>query len=795
MTRSVARLIRRWDINAAAITLSLGIGVAVYVLTWTVVNVAVFRPYPGVTGQNELAQLWTSERGLDLLPSPGVLRSVLPVSNAASHMPVRMSVGLDGSAEIVSLAFVSGDYFETLGVALAAGRSLRQADVRAAVISYELWKARWQSSEAAIGALLTVRGVTAAVVGIAPPGFVGASRLDMPTSSHPGTRIWINAGILEFVPRQSIPSVGLANQSYFVRMDAGTDLSGLEARVKMMGTLPGIPRQQTKSPFGPDNYILPVRLNNPSDPRVQVLFAMSFLGPTIVLCLCCLNATNLVAIRWFRRLQELSLRLMLGASPRLIIGSCLVEAIALAACSWLVAAPLLFVGSRVLGSAVPFPLQWDWSVVVVAVCVTVVTGLGSAIGPASWALRAAGRGNLISQFQTAPATATKRLLLIGQVGLAVALLGTAAQFSATVKNLGQTTASLEASELAIASVDLTQIPPPDRADRVRELLQRLQGVPGVTSTAKSSHAIPWTLGDQPGLLFVRRATEAASAGRLRARSYVTNGFPTATGMKILSGRWFTSQEFLDAVPRVAILDSGLARGLFGSPAGTGTLTVAPNATSPSVDVEVVGTFEARHAQLGMAIYLPVPLSEENSVDIFNRFAEGANLDLATVRQRIRDVDPRLAIDSLGTLPELQSAAAGGVAGKRTVAMVGTLGLLAMVVAGIGVAATTSNIVAQRRREVGIRLALGGTPTSIVWMFAKDALRVGLIGGALGVFLAKMGEQIITDAWYGVAGLDVGSLTTIAITIALLVTATAIGPAVSGVNNAPIDALRTGSRND
>jgi putative ABC transport system permease protein len=803
---------------SAVVIVTLALGIGATTALFSLVRAVFLKPLP-LPAQERLVTVWEQDAR-----AAGSQRRLAPASfvdwtaesqsfEAVGVLPNwtgdawPFNVGGRAGLERVRGIYASAGFFEVMGVKPLMGSLFsRDEDVtagrRRVILSYRFWRERFAGDPQVVGKGLpvdTFRGGVFTIVGVMPPEF------DFPK----GASIWLSLADWGGGPMPARDALERCCPWYTVfgrlkpdvtRSAASTELTTIAQRVAL--------RHPDAGP-APSVTVTPLRETLVGAHRTTLVGLFGAVG--CVFLIACANVANLLLARAITRRREVSTRLALGATRLQITRQFLTEsllvtslgtALGLLIAAWTKAALIPMLQDRV-------PLidtaTVDWSVLTFAMVLTLATGAACGLAPlVEW--RAANwRTDRHTEAQT-----TRRLrqaLVVGEVALAVALVASAGLLVKTVVNLESVDVGFEKSRALIVSTDLTtsSLRARGRAARfVETLLPRLAGLPAVRAVAAATGA-PFE-GTVAGQAITREGDPVRPAAQSPqvAHTAVTTGFFDAMGMRILRGRGVSDSDRADGT-LVAVINETAARRYWpgedpvgkrfalGSRERFGSFRQLPYPGAIEWR-EIVGVVsDIRSAGFAAEIqpevyygYKQFPLYDPRIV--VRAASDRAIETLATaVRQEIRAVNADAVIVGVRTLDDL---ATSSIAEPRLRAgLVTTFSAIAVLLGMLGIYGLMSYTVAQRTREIGIRMALGARGADVGRMVVGQALRLTSIGIMLGLLVALGVARWISSVFFGVSTADVPTL---AITSVLLVSAAAIAsawPARRAVRIEPSVALR------
>ncbi len=717
-------------------------------------------------------------------------------------------------AESVSGEAVNGDYFRTFELTPTLGRLLSPDDDRpgaapVAVLSYSLWRLRFGADPGVIGRVVIIDRAPVEVVGVAPAAFHG---WDFGNVTRP-TAVWVP---IATAPGEVRDRLATGNRQFrwlavkarlapeHTRSQADSEVTAIGRRLE--AAFPGpIPpgRERDAARAGRIWHVYPVR--DRARAGLSGIGTLFVAGVSLVLLVGCLTLANLALARGSVRQHEIGVRRALGASRGRLIREHLVESALVASAAGLVALPVVrALTQRLTGEipAVPNALvllepRLDVAALVAGAVAAVATLTIVGLWPALQLTRVSIRGFLASGGgTTAPRWRMHRRLIGWQVAGSVALLLVATGCVDYIVRHYWGGSGVDADRLALVRVDYDDngYGEARRAAAIDATLARLRQRPEIEDAAATA-ALPF--GDVIRRVEVSPAGGPAAPGPAAQVVAATSDILRTLGIRVRRGRTFGEQD-RGGSPPVALVDETLARTLFGSAAAIGReirLSQSPPGTgaAASRDVEVVGVVSDTDAvSLGSrkdaVVYVPLAQEPSASVTFVARASGDAGAALVTLQSTLRGMDADLVMARSGTGTMLltgQSVVLGGLA-----ALAAALGTFALLLTTIGLAGVLSHLVSGRRREIGVRVALGAERGRIVRLVLADGLRPVADGFALGLLIGIAG-RIVLSAVLGqaIAPWDPVSLLTIPLLLTLAALVASYWPARRALDVPPSVTLR------
>ncbi len=701
-------------------------------------------------------------------------------------------------AEQVRVHVVTGEFFDVLGVPALYGRALTVEDSQEdsetppAVLSYHFWQRRFHADPHAVGRTITLRGHHFVVVGVMPRSFNGIT-----TDTAPDLRISNRAfRLLRF--DGSLTGNGIAPE-IVGRLKPGVSLA--EARAECLAIfrstlerLPGVEMERELQGFDAESLE-----HGASLLRERFGLALKLLAGSagLLLLLMCSNVAGLLLARGAARREEIAVRLALGASRARLVRQMLAESSVLAilgaAGGWLVAEasmPLLLRALPPLRDrattqlALTLDASPDYRVLLFAAAVAVATALLFGLAPAV----AASRVSLDSVLRGTRSTRTGRgraLLVVFQVALCTVLLAGAGLLVRSFEQLHGMDPGFDRDHVVTftASPGLSGYKQAE-CDKLRlALLERVRALPGVISAATGSRPILRGSGLKTTVTPEGRTASAADFLNTSLNTVSPEYFDTM-GMRVLEGRRFLPSD-MGLKPERVIVNHAFVQQFFpaADPIGRRFRNSVNNL------FEIIGVVnDAKYRSLREPV--PPVFYTQGSDDVFVlcvRTHMRPEAIIQPVRRELAALDPALPFLEVHTLAEEVDASAASE--RLTATLASLFGLLAAVLAAVGIYGLLSYAVAQRRREIGIRMALGARPLDIGEMIGVQSLLLVAAGIAIGLVAAMQITPLVGALLYGVTPTDKVSLCgAAALVIVMSLVATAI-PARRATRVAPAAALR------
>ena len=728
----------------------------------------------------------------------------------AAHFPlIPASIGGKGAPERVWGQSVSGNFFPTLDVPMALGRSILPDDDTAArghvvVLSSGLWRRRFGADPNILNRDVALNGQHYTVVGVAPPGFYGVDRGIV-------SEFWVPLAVSEEI----MPDL-TADGSAINKRD--NQWLMLDARLK-----PGVTRAQALVLVN----VVKKRLDDAwhkddkTHEKVTLQAAGGLIGGSItpaftlmavlmivvglVLLVACANVANLLLARATGRQKEIAIRLAIGAGRRQLVRQLLIESFLLALAGAGIGFLLAAVAARAISSfklPLPFPIAFDfnvdWRVALFTLGLSVITALVFGLVPA---LRAS-RPDLVGSLKDGPAgfgrssrSRMRNTLVVVQVSLSLVLLTTAGLFLRSLGNASSIDIGFKPANLLIMSVD-PKIQNYSRDKTVQFLTQlrdRVSALPGVRSVSFVG-IVPLSIGAAENKFDVDPAKGRPAQNVIALVNTVGAGYFQTMGIPLLRGRDFASQDFTShpGGQPAAIINETMAAHLFPGQNPIGRAVRQDKATYTIIGVARNSKSRTIGEKPSDAAYLFLNAAPEKATSFFGTtILVKTSMDPraleSSVRQQIAALDPNMAVFNAETMQEHVDKSL--LLPRISALLLGIFGAIGLTLAAIGLYGVMSYSVRRRTREIGIRMALGAKRPTVLRMILRQGLILTAIGLAIGLAIALALGRFTASVLYGTSGTDL--LTFVVVSVVLVATAAVavLVPALRAAHVEPTTALR------
>jgi putative ABC transport system permease protein len=803
---SVRRLRSRPGFTAIAVlTLALGIGANAAI--FSLIRAILLEPLPYAEA-DRLVMVWQPGRESDqtwLSRREWVeySRSTRSFEHLAGYMDANANLTEGTEPERVRSALVTGNTFDALGVGALRGRTFTPEDDRPGqsdivLLGYNLWQRRFAGSADVIGKVVRVNGTARTVVGVMPPDFL----LPLDYREEQPTELWIPAGIDPSNPGE------FGDRSYFLfgRLRAGVTVAAAS------GDLHGVMREWEQKGYvhnedqrlRRDAIPLQELLTGNVKPALFVLFgAVGF-----ILLIACANVTNLLLARADARRGDVATQAALGASRSRIIRQLLTESGVLALLGGVLGIVLAFIGLRAALALTPVNVirmrgvSLDLVVLafsaLLALGATVLAGLAPALQLARVdlgnAMSIGGRSGAVTLRKS-----LRRALVLAETALSVVLVIGAGLLLRSFVELRRIDLGFEPENLLTLRVGLpiTEYREPVRAvGFFQELVQRIEGLPGVRSAA-GVRLLPLTRTMCDWSIVIENQPRPPGSNPNGDWQVVTPGYFKTMGVRLVRGRFLTNADGPNAPP-VVVIDENMAKRYWPGEDALGkrfhmstmdrpwmtivgiTRPVRHNAVVEEQRTEMF----VPHAQFSLQTdYAPLAMT------IVVKTAGEPLALLPAVREQVRALNPSLPIAEVRAMEQVTAAALAQP--RFLTVLLGVFGSLALLLAAIGLYGVISYMAARRTHEIGLRMALGAARGTVIRMVLGEGLLLAGLGVVCGVTASVWLTRLLAGQLYGVQPLDPLVFAGVPLLLIVVASVAAFVPALRAARTSPLVALRQG----
>jgi putative ABC transport system permease protein len=814
----------RWLWKSPGFTLvavaSLAIGIGLNTALFTIVDRVLFKALP-VAAPERLVDVFTSDSTgtitfgtssypdyLDLQAGNAVFDGIV------GYSPMVAPLNLDNRSRLAMGEIVTGNYFQVFGVRAELGRTiLPQDDVpgapRVVMVSHRYWTRELGSAADAIGGTVRIRGNPYTIVGVAAASFTGMVPVLWP-------EMWIAASAsLDVEPvgmHDTIPSpTGTtrldrrADRWLFVRARLKPGKTIDEARANLSVLMSGI---DAANPITNKDRQLTLKATNDvhfhptADPVVVPIAAGMMIVFGLVLLIACANVASMLLARASGRQKEIGIRLAIGASRARLVQQLITESVTLALLGavsgtllawWLTSA----VASMSLPLPIPivFDLRIDGRVLSFTLVTTCVAAMLAGLAPAIQALKPTVTADLRGETIASPAGwrrwSMRDALVTGQMAVTILLLVVGALLTRSLIAAQRTNAGFPVNRLAVLSTDTAMLRySPERSRQFYEqALTKVMAIPGVESAALATR-VPLQVNTNRWEIWIPERHQPGGHGDTVEVTTVSAGYFKTMGVSLVEGRGFTDDDRPET-PRVAVVNETFARRFWPGESAVGKTFRTRGSDGPVF--QIVGV-SSDHKVLTLSepptpfLHIARTQRPNSYTAIIARTRGDATSLLRDMRRELLALEPNIVFVENQTMEAEVDATLLPM--RASAWLVTGIGLVAMLLAAIGLYGVIAYSVARRTREIGIRVALGAKPASVIRLVMRQGLLVAAAGLVTGCLLAAVAARMISKALYGVSAADPVSWAAAAIVLLVAAAFANFIPAWRAARVPPSDALRT-----
>ena len=813
-----ARTMRKNPFFVLFVVLTLALGIGANTTVFTIINTLILNPLP-VQNSSELVTVSTAEA-----KSTSKSRMVLPVSYpnlkdyqaknevfdalAGYTSPQIVTLQATGASERMFSELVTGNYFSTLGLRPAKGRFfLPEEDGvpgghAVAVMNHATWQTRFGGAEDIVGRKLRLNSLAFTVIGIAPPRFIGVNAIF-------GPDLWIPLAMAEqLLPGHMQHALSDRGKAEFLgvgRLKPGVSLARAQANIATIAAAlareypePNEARTATVQP------ITELIFGDGSTGRTPILFGSAVLLAVvgIVLLIACSNVANLLLARSTARRQEIAVRLAMGASRGRLVRQILTESVMLGFLGGLLGLVIGYTGLELMWSFLPAEVsanlvtpKLDALVFVFALVISLLTGFVFGTIPALQASRTSVAETLKEETRTAGRSRGRikfaNVLLVGQVAFSFVLLIMAALFLRSIERAYEIDPGFQTRHLAVFMTNPGQAGygRPQTKAFYKEVRERITEIPGVES-ASWAQALPLWAPVVNGLEVEGRQQRSKADRITTVLNAVDLDYFRTAGIPIVSGRDFSSLDQEGSTP-VAIANEKLSHDYWPGQEALGKHVQLPGekTTRQVVGIAKTVNYSTLAEPPQPCVYVPLEQRFSDAMVLYVRSKADPQQILIPVQREVRATAPQIFVNDVRTGRKFVDDAL--FSARMGVALLSVFGLLALGLASIGLYGIMAYSVNLRRREIGVRMAVGAARSSVLRLVLKQGMSLVLAGVMIGLVAGLAVGRLLSKMLYGVSASDPISLAGAASVLLVVALVACYLPARSASRLDPLVSLREG----
>ncbi len=789
----------------AILTLALGIGANTTIFSW--IHSTLLNPVPGLASPGEVVALSLGKSSENAFPFTypdyeAMREGQQSLSGITVYnVPSAVSLTGKGKPERAWGVVASVNYFDVLGVRPILGRTFvpaeddKQNNAPVVVISYQLWQTHFGGDPQVVGRTMDINQHRYTIVGVTPAVFQG---------SQTGIRsdLWVPIAM----EQQIVPQGDLRHDHHYFwlfamgRLKPGVSLA--QAQEEMTLRIQGEAKKYPQEHKGHDRVMVYPLWRAPfsANALFYLLLPMLMAISGVVLLLACANVANLMLVRSMARRRELAIRMSLGATRWRLVRQLLVESLVLAFAGGAIAMVITFWTAGSMMKFVPpmdFPFllnfQADRAVLMATAAISLLTGVIFGILPA---LRASAEAPVaVLKEEGGSSSGARRKgqlasgLVVAQISLSLLLLVCAGLFIRSFLSAQQIDAGFNARGVLLASYDLfpAGYTEANGAEFDRQLTARLEALPGVQAVALSSR-VPLAMAGSSTSVKPEGYVEQPNESMEVQDGIVTANFLKTMQIPLLSGREFTAGDTLKT-QRVAVVNQNFVDRYWPHQQAIGKQVHSDltNEFFTVVGVAQNSKVNTLNEAPTPIIYLPLYQVYRPTMMITARVVGDPLAYAASVKKTIQELNGDLVVYDVTTLETRQQLAS--FVQRLAGTFVGAFGLLALVLAAVGIYGVTAYTTRQRTHEIGIRMALGAAREDILKLVIGQGLRLTLIGVGLGLVVSFALTRFLSSQLFGVTSTDMVTFTGVAFLLCAVALLACYLPARRATRVEPTIALR------
>jgi predicted permease len=790
--------------------LSLALGIGANTAIFSIISAVLFAPLP-VQQPRQLVSIFTSD-----VKNPGALptshlnfidyrerNDVFTDILAYTGQGVSYS-NPSGESKNLFAQIVTGNYFDVLGVKAEKGRTFNQDEDKTpgthpvVVLSHASWQRDFGGDPSIVGKTISLNRRDFNVIGVAEKDFTG-------TDIGNGPDLWVPMMMHDVVH----PGFDWYNtrRGLFLamigRLKPGVNVSQAQASMTTLGSQ--LEQEYKKDNEGRNARLLPLltaRTDPTGDGQVGQTFTALMGVAGVVLLIACANVTNLLLARATRRKREIAIRLAMGASRSRLIRQLMTESLLLSLAGGAIGFFVAIWSKDILRSLVPFGggqnqhgISIDPRVLIFAIVISAISGVLFGLAPALQASRPDLVPTLKGEITMPVGTRGLRInlrksLVVLQVGLSLFALISAGLFVRSLQKAQAVNPGFNPENVVLMGFNLGREGYNEARGRNfhREVVERFRAVPGVVN-ATVARDRPFGGGFQRSVFIEGQEPPPGGRGVLVQTNNIASGFFETMGIPLLQGRDFNETDN-EKVPKVMIINEAMATRFWPGQSAVGKRLklFGDQDFREVVGIAADSKYNSLTEPRRPFMYIPLQQEYVPQINLHVRTSSDAGQMISALRQEVQQIDPNLSVGNAQTLRERIENSLGGERSQAT--LYGTAGILALILAAAGLYGVMSYTVAQRTREIGIRMALGAGRGNVMALVLKQGVALVSIGIALGLAAAfGTTRLLLASLLFGVSALDPVTFVGTSVVLVIAALLASIVPARRAMKVDPIIALK------
>lgn len=806
--RFALRMLARSKGFSVVAILTLAVGIGANTAIFSLLNAVLIRSFP-YKDPGQLVNVYTPSHDLGLVPieafgpSNGDFFDIQRQAHSFSATTLFdqhwFNLSAEGAAQRVSGVFVQPNFFSTFGVRPLFGRAFESADTEKgrqhiAIISDSLWRSAFGGTAQVLGESLTLDGQTYHIIGVMPASFGYPSGNELPYSNAGKTQVWLPWAMTpeEKTERDNSTADAIA------RLRPGVTLAQAQAE---MNTI--VPRlgalHAANSPFK-GVYCVLKPFTDTVVGGVRMFVWLLFGAVSLVLLIACANAANLLLARAASRTHEMGIRSALGACRGRLIRQVLTEAVLLAFAGGVLGILIAEYAIGLLLHLNPGNIprlnqtSLDPRVLLFALAISLLTGIIFGILPALGVSRTNLTELLKQGGNKGIVGASKRwrhVLIVAEVTLAVVLLTGSGLLVRSYVNLQKVSTGFSDSALTMhIALDSRYSKPEQRSAFFHAVLDKLRALPGVNAIG-AADALPLSHTEEMAMFSVEGYPNKKD--QIVDSRYATDNYFDTIGTPLLAGRVFTQADESPKAPSVLIVNEAFAKAYFPGRSAVGGhmcmcyFTSGAPAWSTVVGVVANTRFSNLENTPPPQVYSPFWRQDADQAYFALRTTLPPARIVPSIRRAVSSIDPSLAVSDIQTMDQRVSDATA--LRHFQTSLFGVFAAVALFLAAIGLYGVMAYSVKQRTPEIGIRLALGAQPSSVLKLIIRQGMTLTILGILIGVAAAFALTRLLSSLLYGIAPTDPATFVIVSAVLLSVSLLACYIPARRAMRVEPIEALR------